>query len=192
MPYNRRAEEALARWDSSAARKHRDALLDLYADVYSVAPYADDPFFSLTAYGRRLDGAMAMPGFEIVASVVGQTVLGSCHGVTLDPAIPWWQEIVPSLSADHAKAADSGSVFWLRELMVRQPLRGRGLGHELHDELCRLRTEEYVALTVIVDNEPAQSAYLQWGYRIVGTIRHAPTSPVYYAMIRNRIHNAAE
>jgi GNAT superfamily N-acetyltransferase len=174
------------RYNAVAARVEVASFLDLYTEVYGVEPYATDPFFSLKRYDERLHGAIAMPGFEIVAAKADGRIVGTAHGVTLPHEIAWWQSLQGTLP-DHLKsAAVQGNVFWLRELMVRPAYRNKGLGKQLHDALLSERRETLSTLTVIVDNEPARSAYLRWGYQIIGTVRHAPESPVYEAMTRAR------
>jgi GNAT superfamily N-acetyltransferase len=173
----------LARYDAVGARPHVGDFLGLYAQVYGVAPYAGDPFFSVDTYRGRLAAALGMPGFEIVVATVGGRVVGTAHGVTLPAGVPWWRRLAGELPERLVAAAGAGGIFWLRELMVLSTYRGNGLGRRLHDVLLGGRAEAGTALTVIVGNEPARGAYLRWGYRIVGTIRHAPESPVYEAMI---------
>ncbi|MFC0532014.1 GNAT family N-acetyltransferase [Phytohabitans kaempferiae] len=174
----------LARYDARDARQHLPAILELYADVYGVLPYVNDPFFTVDMYAKRLDGAMQMAGFEVAIASDGDQVIGIGHGVTLPPAIPWWQSLRNSLPPPLVDAADEGRIFWLRELQVREPCRNKGIGHAIHDFLCAGRSEGHAVLTVIIDNEPPRSAYLRWGYQIVGRIRHAPESPLYDAMAR--------
>src|SRR5438132_10444193 len=48
-----------ARYDAELARRHIPDFLELYADVYGVAPYLGDPFFAVGTYAARLDGALA-------------------------------------------------------------------------------------------------------------------------------------
>jgi len=160
------------------------SLLSLYSDVYGVAPYVGDPFFSVETYAQRLTGALEMSGFEIFTASVGQTIVGSVHGVTLPPDVKWWESLKDSIPDEFIEAANRGTIFWLRELMVREPYRNNGLGRALHDRLRESRAEEFVTMTVIIDNEPARSAYLRWGYEIIGRIRHSPESPLYDAMIQ--------
>lgn len=125
-----------------------------------------------------------MSGFEIVVAQEGDRVVGSAHGVTLPVDVKWREGARHAAPCSLVEASDDGRVFWLRELMVRPPYRSKGLGRELHDELVSGRSEDWVAMTVIIDNEPARSAYLKWGYEIFTRIRHAPESPLYDAMSR--------
>ena len=174
----------LTHYLANQARELTPSFLGLYTDVYGVPPYVGDPFFSVETYAGRLSGAMDTAGFEIVTATEYGVLIGTGHGVTLPPTAAWWQTLLPSLPEEFLEAAEEGSIFWLRELMVREPYRNKGVGRALHDELSGGRAEDLVAMTVIVDNEPARSAYLRWGYEIIGQIRHAPESPLYDAMVR--------
>jgi hypothetical protein len=73
----------IERYNSTSAAEHVLAFIGLYAEVYGVPPYAEDPFFSVDRYAGRLAGAMAMPGFEIVTATVDGLLVGIGHGVTL-------------------------------------------------------------------------------------------------------------
>jgi GNAT superfamily N-acetyltransferase len=171
-------------YGAAGARDRVGEFLDTYAEVYGVPPYANDPFFSVEAYERRFKGAFEMPQFQIVAADEHGAIVGSAHGVKLPSSIPGWQGFKQVLPATLVDATEAGEVFWLRELMVRPRYRGKGLGRQLHNQLLRNRDERFVALTVIIDNEPANSAYLRWGYDVVARIRHAPERPLYDAMYR--------
>lgn len=118
----------LRHYTAGPARELVPRFLDLYAEVYGVAPYAGDPFFSVRTYAGRLDGALGMAGFEIVTATENGTLIGTGHGVTLPPAVAWWQTLRPSLPHDLVRQAEQGRVFWLRELMVREPYRNKGVG----------------------------------------------------------------
>lgn len=124
-----------------------------------------------------------MKGFEIVNATLDGALIGTCYGVTLPPTVPWWTGL-DTLSDQMAKAATDGHIFWLRQMLVRKAHRRMGVGQAMHDLLCSGRTEDFVALTVIISNEPARSAYITWGYEVLGQIRLAPESPMYYAMAR--------
>jgi GNAT superfamily N-acetyltransferase len=174
----------IERYDSTSAAEHVPAFIDLYAEVYDVPPYVDDPFFSVDRYAERLAGAMTMRGFGIVTATIDDLLVGIGHGVTLPRDVAWWQSIKDSQPTHHVEAAEAGDIFWLRELQVREAYRNKGIGRKLHDHLRAGRSEAFTTMTVVIDNEPARSAYLRWGYIIIGQIRHAPESPLYDAMIQ--------
>ncbi|MFJ1591506.1 GNAT family N-acetyltransferase [Kitasatospora albolonga] len=185
MPARTTPGLTFARHDSDAACEIVDELTAVYAEVYGVPPYSGDPFFSVETFADRLAAAFAMHGFEVVTARLDDGALvGYVHGVTLTPDRAWWASIADDLPADAKQAADAGDVFWLRELMVLPKATNQGIGRRLHDEMVNGRTESWTALTCIVDNEPARSAYPRWGYEVVDArIKHAPESPVYDPML---------
>ncbi|MBG0818377.1 GNAT family N-acetyltransferase [Planomonospora sp. ID82291] len=175
------------RHDAHAAKEFIDELVDIYAEVYSVPPYGGDPFFSAATYSDRLRESLELPGFECVTARRGEELLGCVHGSTLTPERAWWAAVLDAQPLTARAAAASGDIFWLRELMVRHAHAGQGLGRRLHDEILAGRTESWTALTCIIGNEPAHSAYLRWGYVVLGEIKHAPESPRYSVMLREPV-----
>ncbi|WP_250290804.1 GNAT family N-acetyltransferase [Frankia sp. CiP1_Cm_nod1] len=169
--------------DAHAVKVIVEELLDVYAEVYSVPSYAGDPFFSVDAYADRLRAALEMSGFESVTARVGGRLVGYVHGVTLPAAMSWWLSLGEARPVAARAAAKAGKIFWLRELMVRPDATNQGIGRRLHDAVIAGRGEPWTTLTCIVGNEPAHGAYLRWGYRIMGCIKHTPQSPVYDAML---------
>ncbi|MDT0307655.1 GNAT family N-acetyltransferase [Streptomyces sp. DSM 44917] len=174
----------LARYDGASAKGMADELVDVYAEVYDVPPYREDPFFSVASYADRLHAAFGMRGFETVTARRNGELVGYVHGVTLPPDRSWWVSLAEQRPDGLLGAAEREDIFWLRELMVRPACARQGVGRRLHDAIIAGRGESVTALTCITDNEPAHGIYLRWGYTIMGRIKHAPESPVYDAMYR--------
>ena len=171
-------------YDDNTAKALLDELVDAYAEIYDVPPYAGDPFFSVTSYAERLHAALDMKGFETVTASLDGQLIGYVHGVTLSADKPWWASLGDARPAAAQTAAEADEIFWLRELMVRPAHTNHGIGKHLHDAVIAGRTNQpWTTLTCIIDNEPAHGAYLRWGYQIMGRIKHAPESPVYDAML---------
>lgn len=160
-------------------------LIDAYADIYNTPPYVGDPFFSIDAFGERLYAAFEMPGFGVLTARVDSRLVGYVHGVTLAADRPWWVSLGTARPSTAQVAAVRGDMFWLRELMVRSEVSNKGIGRRLHDSMISKRRESWAILTCVVGNEPAHGAYLRWGYKILGEVKHAPESPVYDVMIRD-------
>ncbi|WP_131770264.1 GNAT family N-acetyltransferase [Candidatus Protofrankia californiensis] len=177
------ADIGLRHHDAHAAKAIVDELVDVYAEVYGVPPYAGDPFFSIDAYADRLYAALDMGGFETVTARIDGRLVGYVHGVTLSADMPWWLSLGEARPGAARAAAEAGKIFWLRELMVRLAATSQGIGRQLHDAVIARRSEPWTTLTCVIDNEPAHSAYLRWGYEIMGRIKHAPESPTYDAML---------
>ncbi|NUS71849.1 MAG: GNAT family N-acetyltransferase [Corynebacteriales bacterium] len=171
------------RLGSAEAKNIVDELLKTYIDVYAVPPYVDDPFFSAAAAAARVNGALDMPGFEVLTARHEGTLIGFVFGVTLTPDKPWWASHRDDIPDKLAEAVRKNEIFWLRELLVVNEWRDRGVGRHLHDTLISGRPESMTVLTCISDNQPAHAAYLRWGYTIFARIKHAPESPIYDAML---------
>ncbi|MER6477705.1 GNAT family N-acetyltransferase [Streptomyces filamentosus] len=185
MPGRTTPALTFTRLDGQTAPEIITELTDVYAKVYGVPRYVGDAFFSVETFASRLTGAFEMGGFELVTARLADGALaGYVHGVTLATDRPWWASLGDVVPADVEKAAETGDVFWLRELMVLPEHTGQGIGRALHDEMVRGRTESWTTLTCITDNEPARSAYPRWGYEVLPrTIKHAEESPVYDPML---------
>jgi GNAT superfamily N-acetyltransferase len=170
------------RHDGASAKGIADELVDVYAKVYDIPPYIGDPFFSVDSFRTRLEAAFDTEGFETVTARQNGRIVGYVHGATLPWDKPWWTSLGNRRQAWLRDLAQTGGVFWLRELMVLPELQNHGLGRQIHDTVIAGRAESVTALTCIVDNQPAHDAYLRWGYTIMGQIKHAPESPDYDAM----------
>ncbi|WP_331753017.1 GNAT family N-acetyltransferase (plasmid) [Streptomyces sp. NBC_00637] len=170
------------RHDGTSAKGIADELVGVYARVYDVAPYSGDPFFSVGSFRSRLEAAFDNEGFEAVTARQDGRIIGYVHGATLPADKPWWTTLGDQRPRGLRELADTGQVFWLRELMVLPEYQNEGLGRQIHDTVIAGRAESATVLTCIVDNQPAHDAYVRWGYTIMGPIRHAPESPVYDAM----------
>lgn len=175
---------AIQHYDGDTAKAIVEDLVDTYAEIYNIPPYADDPFFSVASYADRLHAAFAMPGFETVTARLDGNLVGYVHGVTLPADKPWWISLGNVRPDEAQAAAEAEEIFWLRELMVRPAHTNRGIGRQLHDAVIAGRRQQpWTTLTCIIDNQPAHGAYVRWGYEILGRIKHAPESPQYDAML---------
>ncbi|MFF5106101.1 GNAT family N-acetyltransferase [Streptomyces sp. NPDC000134] len=170
------------RYDQVSVKAITDELVEVYARVYDVPPYIGDPFFSVASFRERLEAAYGSEGFETVTARRNGQIIGYVHGATLPVDKPWWTSLGDRRPTQLRTLADSGQVFWLRELMVLPEYQNQGLGRKIHDTVITGRAESATVLTCIIDNQPAHDAYLRWGYTVMGEIKHAPESPTYDAM----------
>jgi GNAT superfamily N-acetyltransferase len=173
--------------DPDQVSDHIPALMDLYANAYDGPPWAGNPFYSTDRYVERLTETITMDGFGMVNAVVDDRLIGTAYGVTLPPATAWWSGLAPILPSYLSAAAAEGRILWLRQMLVHTGWRGRGVGRTLHNHLVSGRGEDFVTLTVVTNNEPARTAYVNWGYEVISEIQLAPESPPYHAMIRQRL-----
>jgi hypothetical protein len=73
----------------------------------------------------------------------------------------------------------------LVELLVRRPWRRLRIAQCLHDLLLTGRPEERATLTVLPAAEPAQRAYVKWGWQTVAQKRNPlPGSPVFGVLVK--------
>ena len=103
-------------------------------------------------------------------------------GFTLSRGARWWQGLTTPVDPE-AIAEDGSRTFALCEIMTHPEWQGRGIAHEVHDELLHQRPERRATLLVREDNEAARLAYFKWGWRQVGKLRPYPDSPHYDALI---------
>ncbi|MFD7505420.1 GNAT family N-acetyltransferase [Streptomyces sp. NPDC059850] len=170
------------RHDGPSAKAITDELVGVYAKVYDTPSYAGDPFFSVESFRDRLEAAFGTAGFETVTAQRGGQIVGYVHGATLPADKPWWVSLGDRRPKELGELAEAGQVFWLRELMVLPEFQNQGVGRQIHDTVIAGRAESATTLTCIIDNQPAHDAYLRWGYKVMGQIKHAPESPLYDAM----------
>jgi GNAT superfamily N-acetyltransferase len=159
----------------------RPLLVSIYAEVY--ADVLHDPFFSVERFDKRLDGQASSPGWEAVVGYTEDDAIGYAYGSPMPPATRWWSRADPPL--DPAFTNETGDrTFALFELMVRQPWRGTGAAHLIHDELLRLRPEQRVALLVEEEHPKVRALYERWGYQRVARDQPTADAPAYDMMVR--------
>jgi GNAT superfamily N-acetyltransferase len=72
----------------------------------------------------------------------------------------------------------------LFEIMVRDPWRGTGLAHRIHEELLAGRDEERATLLVEPEHPNVKALYEEWGYQHIGDQQPFPDAPLYATMVR--------
>lgn len=160
----------------------RDRVLAVYRDAY--ADELEDPFRTPDRFWARLDAYASRDGFAMVAGRVDGTLVAFALGYPLPAGSRWWRHLRGEHEGDTEFTWEDGSrTFALNELMTAPAWRGRGFARALHDELLADRPEPRATLLTRPDNEPARSAYLRWGWRIVGTMQSFPDSPVFDALV---------
>ncbi|SEG85808.1 Acetyltransferase (GNAT) domain-containing protein [Actinacidiphila yanglinensis] len=155
----------------------RRRLLDVYAEVYA-AEAAEDPFFSLPAFTRRLDRHTSHPGWACVIGTVGADTVGYAYGRPDSESD--WADVTDTIED---VAAFAEGTFGLCEIMVRQAWRGTGIARTLHDELMNGRAETRASLLVEETHPRVRQTYQRWGYRVVGHLQPVSDAPLYHAMI---------
>lgn len=102
----------------------------------------------------------------------------------LQPTTPWWQHLLEPLPNDVTKERP-GRTFAVVELLVRIRWRRQHIAQTMHDLLLKNRPEERATLTVLPAAEPAQRAYVKWGWRHLAQKRNPlPGSPVFDVLVK--------
>lgn len=162
-----------------AARENTDALVGVYAEVY--ADKLGDPFFTVDRFLERFRGHTAREGYALVTCHLGDDLIGYAYGLPLQADTRWWQGLRAD-APDDMRRETGRRTFALNEIMVRAPWRRRGIARRLHDALLAGRSEERATLLVDPSNTPARTAYLRWGWTVLGSLQPFPDAPVYDAM----------
>ncbi|MDX3617762.1 MULTISPECIES: GNAT family N-acetyltransferase [Streptomyces] len=151
----------ISSYTSGRLAEIREALLDVYADVYE-ADIATDPFFSMERFEERLEGHVAAGGWGCVVAEVGGAVAGFTYGFT---------------------ARDDVTTFKLCENMLREQWRKRGISRVMHDELVSRRQEEHAELLVRRERPRLRAMYENWGYEHAGEKLPFSDAPLYDVMV---------
>ncbi|MCW6007828.1 GNAT family N-acetyltransferase [Micromonospora sp. CPCC 205371] len=163
-------------------RAMREEILALYTEVY--AGQLADPFRTPERFWDRLDAYANRDGFAMVTGHADDDLVGFALGYTLPENSRWWTGLQgPHADDEEFTREDGNRTFAFNELMVHPSRRGHGFGHALHDALLRRRTEQRATLLVRPDNEPARSAYLRWGWRMIGTVKPFTDSPIFEVLV---------
>ena len=169
--------------NGEAAGRVRDALAALYTEVYAEQPYEWGPEHA-ELFRQRFEAQRRQPGFGLVMARAGGEVIGLGFGVPLQPATPWWQNLITPLP-EEVTHEHPGRTWALVELLVRAPWRRQHVARTLHDRLLSDRPERRATLTVLPAAASAQAAYATWGWRKVAQKRNPlPGSPIFDVMIK--------
>ncbi|WP_282697572.1 GNAT family N-acetyltransferase [Streptomyces sp. CC208A] len=155
-------------------------LIAVYAKVRE--PLLHLPNYAVPTFAERLERHSGEPGFgAVLAFDAEERPVGYAYGNTVESGDRWWTrmgEVDTEFTGSPALA--------LKEIGVTVPYRGTGLARRIHDELIAGRSEAHVSLMVnaAAGDGKVQRVYESWGYRVIGTSRPSPESPLLSAMIR--------
>lgn len=174
-------ELVLARHDGQGLRAQREELLAVYQEIY--AERLTDPFFAPDRFWTRMRSCSWIANFRLVTGRVDGELVCFTTGSVLPADTVWWQGFQGD--ADPNLFRETGSrTFGIYELQVRPEWRRRGFAKALTDELLAGWPVERATLWVRADNTAARTAYLSWGFRVVGAARPADDAPLYEVMVR--------
>jgi hypothetical protein len=169
--------------DGDEAVRRIDEYREVYAEVFAEPPYSWGPEYA-DLFARRLEAHRQQPGFALVEARTAGTLIGLGYGVSVSPAIPWWQNLTTAIPAEVTEEPP-GRTWALAELMVRERWRRLHLAEAIHDRLLAARTEERASATVLPGATAAQAAADKWGWEKVGRKRNPlPGAPVFDVLVR--------
>lgn len=115
-------------------------------------------------------------------------VKGELVGFTLGSVLPagsgWWRGFKGDVDPELLRETGTRT-FGINELMVRPVWRRRGYARALSSSLLEGLPVERVTLLVRAENTAAYTAYISWGFSVIGQIQPFDDSPSYEAMIRD-------
>ncbi|WP_329248915.1 GNAT family N-acetyltransferase [Actinoallomurus sp. NBC_01490] len=169
--------------DGDEAARRIDEYHDLYAEIYAGEPYSWGPEYA-ELFQRRFDTHRQQAGFALVEARTTGTLIGLGYGISLSPAIPWWQNLITPIPPE-VTDEPPGRTWALTELMIGERWRRLHLAEAVHDRLLGGRTEERATTTVLPAATAAQAAVLKWGWEKVGRKRNPlPGAPVFDVLVK--------
>lgn len=174
-------ELVVVRHDGQGLRRQQDDLLTVYREAY--AERLDDPFFYPERFWERIERGSHRDGVRLVTGHVQDELVGFTLGSVLPADTAWWRGL--NGTPDPELVRETGSrTFGINELQVRPAWRRRGYARAMSEALLEELSVERVTLLVRAENTPAYTAYLSWGFHVVGQMQPFDDSPVYEAMVK--------
>ncbi|MFI1676516.1 GNAT family N-acetyltransferase [Streptomyces sp. NPDC020607] len=158
-----------------------ETLIEVYADVRRAQLH--DPHYSVERYAERLARHGKEPGWEAVIAYEDRAPIGYGYVNSLTPVEDrWWQRTSPRPT----QAVTEVETVAVKEMMVVEPHRRRGVAKLIHDALMSERTEPQATLMVSPANQDGrvQALYAKWGYTVIGDSQPSPDSPPLTVMLR--------
>jgi GNAT superfamily N-acetyltransferase len=162
----------LARHDSAEAEGYLDDLCDAYADAYGAVP-GEDTSVKTSAFRDRATKALDAQNYELVTAHEDGRLIGFVFGYSVRADRGWWDGLTPEPPKGFTDETGSRTVV-VAEIEVRKAWQGKGLGHTLHDEFLRNRTEERATLSTGPSADAARAIYERWGWQRAGTVPGKP------------------
>lgn len=166
----------IERHDAASTLGLRDDLLDVYRAAHH--DLMSDPWWHPDRFWERLVSLyVPTTDFELVAGRLEGRVLGYAFGSPRNEAPDYWRK-ARAVLPDLALPADDEAAYVFREFAVHPDHQRQGYGRVLHDDLLASRPERLAHLLVRPDNIPARTAYVSWGWRMIGHKQPFPDAPV--------------
>jgi ribosomal protein S18 acetylase RimI-like enzyme len=171
----------LTRHDGPGIRERKDDLLTVYREAY--ADRLGMPFYAPERYWERIERGSHREGVRLVTGRVRDELVGITLGAVLPADTGWWAGFRGTADPDLVRETGSRT-FVINEIQVRPGWRRRGYARAMTDALLEGLSVERVTLLVRAENTPAYTAYLSWGFRVVGQMQPLADSPLYESMVK--------
>ncbi|MDI1463357.1 GNAT family N-acetyltransferase [Catellatospora sp. KI3] len=159
--------ETLDQW---AVAQNRDAIVAVYASVFTEPPYFDTPE-QIATFGDDLLSHASLPGFRCVVACHGQELVGFEYAITMEGSR--WFRRAAAPPPDFLAGVDR---CFILEWAVLQAWRGRGIGEELMRRVLTDRPERYAVLPAR-PHAPAMAVYRRAGWQKAGDSYPTPENP---------------
>jgi ribosomal protein S18 acetylase RimI-like enzyme len=174
-------ELTIQRHDGQGLREQKDELLAVYQEAY--AERLHDPFFYPARFWERFERGSSRGGFRLVTGRVEDVLVGFTLGSVLPANSGWWRGFKGDIDPELLRETGTRT-FGINELMVRPAWRRRGYAKALSNALLEGLPVERVTLLVRAENTAAYTAYVSWGFSIIGQMQPFDDSPLYEVMMR--------
>lgn len=168
-------------WDRDELARHRDDLLDVYAEAMEVPPAA--------ARSRKaiVTAHLDREGLRTVAAVERDAVIGVAYGYLGRPG-QWWHDRVHDALPSELRGAWLADAFEVCELHVRPAAQGRGLGRSLLDRLLSGPPAHTAVLSTPDRETRARGFYRAAGWTDLVRGLMFPGDPRAFAVLGKRLH----
>lgn len=173
---------ALVEWDREELARHRDELLDVYAEAMQVS--------ASSARARRpiVTAHLDRPGLRAVAAVEDDGQLtGIAYGY-LGAAGQWWHDQVRAAMTEDVSVTWLDGAFEVCELHVRPTLQRHGLGRALLDLLLAGPPAPTAVLTTPDRETRARTFYRAGGWVDLVLGLMFPGDPRLFAVLGKQLH----
>ena len=174
-------ELTIQRHDGQGLREQKDEVLAVYREAY--AERLGDQFFYPIRFWERIERGSSRDGFRLVTGRVTEELVGFTLGSVLPANSGWWKGFKGDVAPDVLRETGTRT-FAINELMVRPAWRRRGYATALSKALLEDLPVERVTLLVRAENTAAYTAYISWGFQVIGQMQPFDDSPVYESMVR--------
>ncbi|MFD6551634.1 GNAT family N-acetyltransferase [Streptomyces sp. NPDC058398] len=178
-------EITYSRYAGADAADQLDAFVPAYEEIYVEPPYLEGPR-DVAEFIEHYAVQARRPGMRLVLAREGDEVVGFTYGYYLASDTRWWANLQDVQLPAEVTREDGLRTFVVIEMAVRKPWRRQGISAALHGRLLDGVTAERVTLTVRPEAEAAaaRTAYLSWGYEVVGTSHPWDDAPLYDCLLR--------